>query len=110
MTRQTRSHTSSWRANMMVTVQRALIWLSDPRKLFKQLLTYNIAMARHTWRVADAGVLLWEPAVEAATAIALREPHALEQPDNVAEADVQGKWPPIILAYSVTGQGLTAYD
>jgi hypothetical protein len=30
MTRQTRSHTSSWRANMMVTVQRALIWLSDP--------------------------------------------------------------------------------
>jgi hypothetical protein len=67
-------------------------------------------MTRHTWRLADAGVMLWEPAVEAATATALQGAHALEQPDNVAETDIQGKWSPIILAYSVTGQGLTAYD
>ncbi|CAN9267664.1 unnamed protein product [Alternaria sp. RS040] len=46
-------------------------------------------MTRHTWKVADAGVMLWEPAVEAATATALPEAHALEQPDNVAETDIQ---------------------
>ncbi|KAB2108063.1 hypothetical protein AG0111_0g4548 [Alternaria gaisen] len=46
-------------------------------------------MTRHTWTVADAGVMLWEPALEAATATALQEAHALEQPDNVAETDIQ---------------------
>ncbi|CAN9301975.1 unnamed protein product [Alternaria alternata] len=46
-------------------------------------------MTRHTWTVADAGIMLWEPAVEAATATALQEAHALEQPDNVAEIDIQ---------------------
>ncbi|CAN9334892.1 unnamed protein product [Alternaria alternata] len=46
-------------------------------------------MTRHTWRLADAGVMLWEPAVEAATATALQGAHALEQPDNVAETDIQ---------------------
>jgi hypothetical protein len=67
-------------------------------------------MTRHTWTVADAGVMLWEPAVDAATATVLQEAHALEQSDNVAETDDQGKWSPIMLAHSVTGQGLTACE
>ncbi|RYN64416.1 hypothetical protein AA0117_g12490 [Alternaria alternata] len=46
-------------------------------------------MTRHTWTVADAGVMLWEPAVDAATATVLQEAHALEQSDNVAETDDQ---------------------
>jgi hypothetical protein len=66
------------------------------------------AMTRHIWRAADAGVMLWEPAIEVATATAPQEVYPLEQPDFVMEADIQSEWTPVFLPYNVAEQVLTS--
>jgi hypothetical protein len=53
-------------------------------------------MARHVWRAADAGVMLWEPAAEATTTIVPHEPYEQKQLLPVTEADIQGKWSPAV--------------
>jgi len=46
--------------------------------------------SKHVWRVADAGVMLWQPATETTLDLTLQEP--LEPWYNLIEDDIQGKW------------------
>ncbi|KAH6878194.1 hypothetical protein BKA58DRAFT_452211 [Alternaria rosae] len=46
-------------------------------------------MTRHVWREADAGVMLWEPAVAATTPLAPQATHISKQSQVVTEADIQ---------------------
>ena len=55
-------------------------------------------MTRHAWRAADAGVMLWEPAV-VATPPAPHQSQMPQQLHEVTEADIQGKWLPDIFLF-----------
>jgi len=62
--------------------------------------------SKHVWRVADAGVMLWQPATETTLDLTLQEP--LEPWYNLIGDNIQGKWLRFVPPFNTIEQVLMA--